>query len=69
MTDGVHGHVLADPNDTEALATAIHDIISPQRRAALREACLELRPRLSYEHHLDQLEAIYSRAMSSRAPS
>jgi UDP-glucose:(heptosyl)LPS alpha-1,3-glucosyltransferase len=62
MTDGVHGHVLADPNDTEALATAIHDIISPQRRAALREACLELRPRLSYEHHLDQLEAIYQQA-------
>jgi len=67
MTDGVHGHVLADPDDTEALANAIRDIISPQRRAALREACLALRPRLSYEHHLDQLEAIYRRSSSSGA--
>jgi UDP-glucose:(heptosyl)LPS alpha-1,3-glucosyltransferase len=67
MTDGVHGHVLADPNDVDALVTAIRDVISPQRRAALREACLSLRPRLSFEHHLDQLETIYSKAHSARS--
>ena len=59
MTDGVHGHIIADPNDIDAIANAIREIISPHRRAALREACLALRPRLSFEHHLDQLEAIY----------
>ncbi|MEA2710115.1 MAG: UDP-glucose:(heptosyl)LPS alpha,3-glucosyltransferase [Phycisphaerales bacterium] len=63
MTDGVHGHVIADPQDTDALVTAIRDVISPQRRAALREACLGLRPLLSHEHHLDQLEHIYQRAI------
>jgi UDP-glucose:(heptosyl)LPS alpha-1,3-glucosyltransferase len=62
MTEGVHGHVLAEPDDVESLAAAVRDVIAPQRRAALREACLALRPRLSYEHHLDQLEAIYQRA-------
>jgi UDP-glucose:(heptosyl)LPS alpha-1,3-glucosyltransferase len=66
MTDGVHGHVVADPDDIEALAAAIRDVISPQRRGALREACLALRPRLSYEHHLDQLAQIYQRVLSSR---
>jgi UDP-glucose:(heptosyl)LPS alpha-1,3-glucosyltransferase len=66
MTHGVHGHVLADPADVEALAVAIRDMISPQRRAQMRAACLELRPRLSYEHHLDQLERVYGRAVSSR---
>jgi UDP-glucose:(heptosyl)LPS alpha-1,3-glucosyltransferase len=66
MTDGVHGRVLNDADDVGALVTAIRDVISPQRRAALREACLALRPRLSFEHHLDQLEAIYQRALSSR---
>ena len=67
MTDGVHGHIIADPNDTDALVTAIRDIISPQRRASLREACLALRPKLSYEHHLDQLEAIYRQIQSARS--
>ena len=62
MIDGVHGHILADADDIDGLTNAIRDIISPQRRAALREACLQLRPKLSLEHHLDQLEAIYQRA-------
>ena len=61
MTDGLHGHVLPDADDIEPLATAIRDLLAPQRRAAMREACLSLRPRLSHEHHLDQLEQIYAR--------
>ena len=67
MTNGVHGHVLSDPDDVDALADAIRDVIPAQRRAAMREACLALRPKLSYEHHLDQLEAIYARVQSARS--
>lgn len=61
MTDGVHGFVLDDPNDVDALAISMRKMLDPVRRAQMSRACLELRPRLSYEHHLDQLEAIYRR--------
>jgi UDP-glucose:(heptosyl)LPS alpha-1,3-glucosyltransferase len=59
MTDGVHGYVLPDPRNVAALADAMRKMLDPARREAMSRACLELRPRLSYEHHLDQLEAIY----------
>ena len=62
MTDGVHGRVLADADDLDALAAAIRDLLAPQRRAAMREACLSLRGKLAFEHHLDELEGIYARA-------
>jgi UDP-glucose:(heptosyl)LPS alpha-1,3-glucosyltransferase len=67
MTDGLHGHVIDDPDDVESLANAIRDVISPQRRAAMREACLALRPLLSNEAHLAQLEEIYGRVRSARS--
>ena len=59
MTDGVHGYVLDDPEDVNALAQAMRKMLDPRLRAEMSLACLELRPRLSYEHHLDQLEEIY----------
>ncbi|HYO10986.1 MAG TPA: glycosyltransferase family 4 protein [Tepidisphaeraceae bacterium] len=62
MTDGQHGYVLDDPNDVNALAAAMRKLLDPDRRAEMSQACVALRPRLSYEHHLDQLEAIYRRA-------
>lgn len=60
MTDGVHGFVLKDPGDVEALADAIRKMLDSGTRAKMREACLALRPQLSYEHHLDQLMAFYT---------
>jgi UDP-glucose:(heptosyl)LPS alpha-1,3-glucosyltransferase len=65
MTDGVHGYVLDDPNDVDALANAMRKMLDPHRRAEMSAACLALRSKLSYEHHLDQLEAIY-RGVQSR---
>ena len=61
MTDGVHGFVLDDPNDIDALADAMRKMLDPDRRRAMSEACLQLRPKLSYEHHLDELVRIYHR--------
>jgi UDP-glucose:(heptosyl)LPS alpha-1,3-glucosyltransferase len=62
MTDGVHGYVLDDPRDVNALADAMRKLLDPAGRAAMREACLALRPQLSYEHHLDRLLGIYETA-------
>jgi UDP-glucose:(heptosyl)LPS alpha-1,3-glucosyltransferase len=64
MKDGVHGFVLEDPEDVSALADAMRKMLDPQLRARMRQACLELRPRLSYEHHVDELLGIYERAGS-----
>jgi UDP-glucose:(heptosyl)LPS alpha-1,3-glucosyltransferase len=59
MTNGVHGFVLDDPRDIDALAAAMKVMLDPVRRGEMSRACLELRPKLSYKHHLDQLERIY----------
>ena len=64
MTDGVHGYVLKDPPDVDALADAMRKMMDPARRRAMREACLALRPKLSFEHHVDELLRIYERASS-----
>jgi hypothetical protein len=41
-------------------------MLDPGHRRAMSDACLALRPRLSYERHLDQLESLYERAAASR---
>jgi UDP-glucose:(heptosyl)LPS alpha-1,3-glucosyltransferase len=56
---GRHGYVLADPSDVAGLARGISELLEPRTRQARRDACLALRPRLSYEHHLDRLEGLY----------
>jgi UDP-glucose:(heptosyl)LPS alpha-1,3-glucosyltransferase len=66
MTHGVHGYILEDPNNVQALAEAMRKMLDPQRRAEISEACLELRPKLSYQHHLDQLLAIYQAIVHAR---
>ncbi|MEO6436555.1 MAG: glycosyltransferase family 4 protein, partial [Tepidisphaeraceae bacterium] len=69
MTDGVHGYVLDDPSAVPALADAMQKLMDPQRRAEMSKACLELRPRLSYEHHLDRLEEIYRSVLKPKSLS
>ena len=59
MADGVHGRVLDDPADAGALADAVREFLRPDRNAAARAACLALRPALSFERHVDALEAVY----------
>lgn len=63
IEQGRHGYVLPDPADVPALAAAMEKLLDPEARRAQREACLALRPRLSYEHHLDQLEALYRKVV------
>jgi UDP-glucose:(heptosyl)LPS alpha-1,3-glucosyltransferase len=61
MTDSVHGYVLKSPNDLDALAAAMRQMLDPARRQSMAQACLGLRAALSYDHHIDQLLRIYSR--------
>jgi UDP-glucose:(heptosyl)LPS alpha-1,3-glucosyltransferase len=67
MTDGVHGFVLPDPNDVDALAGAMGKMLDVEVRNKMSAKCLELRAALSYEAHLDRLMQIYQRcAVESR---
>jgi UDP-glucose:(heptosyl)LPS alpha-1,3-glucosyltransferase len=60
MQSGTHGVVLDDPDDVNALTESMRAIIEPARRQAMADACLQLRPALSYERHLDTLLRIYA---------
>lgn len=59
MTDGTHGFVLPDPDDIDALTRAMRKLLDPQLRAEMSDACLQLRPQLSYVLHVDRLVSIY----------
>jgi UDP-glucose:(heptosyl)LPS alpha-1,3-glucosyltransferase len=66
MTERVHGFVLPDPEDVAALADALRKMLDDSARKTMHEACLALRPRLAYEHHLDQLMGFYERSVARR---
>lgn len=60
MTDGVHGHVLRDSCDLDGLVDAMRRMLILKHRRAMSEACLTLRSRLAYQHHVDRLLNIYT---------
>ena len=64
MENGRHGYVLNDPKDVDALAAAMRDMLSAGSRAAMSTECLSLRPRLSFDSHVDRLLAIYASCKS-----
>jgi glycosyltransferase involved in cell wall biosynthesis len=63
MSDGVHGRVLKDPNDVAALATAMRHLLDETTRRAASDACLKLRPPLSFDAHVDRVVSIYQDAI------
>jgi UDP-glucose:(heptosyl)LPS alpha-1,3-glucosyltransferase len=66
MRDGEHGFVLKDPNDVDALTAAMRTLMDDDTRARMSSACLALRPKLSYDAHLDKLLSVYETARSTR---
>jgi UDP-glucose:(heptosyl)LPS alpha-1,3-glucosyltransferase len=64
MTSGRHGFVLPDPSDVGAIVRSMQKLLDSQARRAMSDACLALRPKLAYEHHLDRLLSIYMSAKS-----
>jgi UDP-glucose:(heptosyl)LPS alpha-1,3-glucosyltransferase len=67
IEEGRHGYVLGDPSDAPGIARAMQKLLDATARRAARTASLALRPRLSYERHLDQLEGLYARVGRSDA--
>jgi UDP-glucose:(heptosyl)LPS alpha-1,3-glucosyltransferase len=63
MTDGVHGRVMERASET---TDAMRTLLDPEARARMSASCIELRPRLSYEHHLRTLLGIYESVMNER---
>jgi UDP-glucose:(heptosyl)LPS alpha-1,3-glucosyltransferase len=59
MSDGVHGFVLNDPRDVSALRNRYEKLLDPEARRRMRAACLDLRPRLSQERHVDRVVDVY----------
>ena len=59
MVDGKHGMVLPDPGNLVNLTGAMRQMMEPDRRAAMQAACAELRPRLAYGRHVDELMTVY----------
>ena len=61
MTPGVHGIILDRqlPTFVNDLTAAVQIMSDEKTRAAMAAACRELRPTLSYQHHLDRLRTIY----------
>jgi UDP-glucose:(heptosyl)LPS alpha-1,3-glucosyltransferase len=60
MQSGTQGFVLDDPADVNALAASMEAMLDAERRRSMADACLQLRPALSYDRHLDNLLAIYA---------
>ncbi len=69
MVDGKHGFVLDDPENVPQLAGAMQQLLEATTRNAMREACKQLRPALSYETHVSSLIAIYEGVLRSRPGS
>jgi UDP-glucose:(heptosyl)LPS alpha-1,3-glucosyltransferase len=67
MRDGQHGRILDDPRDKLALTQALGELLDAETRSRMSCACLELRPQLAQERHVDQLEAIYLRILENRS--
>jgi UDP-glucose:(heptosyl)LPS alpha-1,3-glucosyltransferase len=59
MKNGVHGSVLADPDDTAALAEAMSTMTDAEYREKMADVCVQLRPHLSQTFHVDQLLKVY----------
>jgi hypothetical protein len=43
-------------------------LLDANDRRRMAQSCLELRPRLSYERHLNQLEGLYQQVRHGHAP-
>jgi UDP-glucose:(heptosyl)LPS alpha-1,3-glucosyltransferase len=65
MQHGIHGFVLPDPADIGALANSMKRMIDSTNRKTMSQACLQLRPTLAYDRHLDHLLEIYRIARRS----
>jgi UDP-glucose:(heptosyl)LPS alpha-1,3-glucosyltransferase len=69
MKEGVHGFVIDDPANIEALRDTMLKMQPIENRRLMSRACLDLRPSLSYASHIDSLVEIYYRLQKSQPPA
>ena len=66
MDEGVQGFILPEARDIGALRDRYVRMLDDADRRQMSMACLALRPRLSQEHHLDRLLAVYRQHGTTR---
>ena len=66
MADGEHGFILDRHDDVPALAGALGALFDPSIRRRASEACLALRPDLSWDRHIERVFHIYAKITSDR---
>jgi len=66
ITHGLDGMIVSDPNDVPRLTEALKAMLDERRRGNMSQAALMLRPRLSYDAHVNQLLTLYQKAMERK---
>ena len=61
------GRVIADPNDVDALARAMSDLIEPTELASCRAASRGLKRELSMQRHAERLEVVLGEVAAGKA--
>jgi UDP-glucose:(heptosyl)LPS alpha-1,3-glucosyltransferase len=68
MTSGKHGFVIDNPRDITALCDAMKQMLNDPKRLAMGKQCLTLRPKLSQDHHVDEVTRLYMRMTGAGVP-
>ncbi len=66
MHDGEEGFIIDSQADDAALADRMKQLLDQGNRERMARACLALRPKLSYETHLNDLLGIYESVIAGR---
>ena len=67
VAEGEHGHVLAASGGqatADELAGRLRSLADPAPRRRMSEACITLRPQLSWDAHVDRLVGLYKSVLS-----
>jgi len=67
MRNGEHGFVLDEADDVHAFAHSMNRLVDPQTRERMQSACMNLRERLAYRRHLDEVLDVYQHSASLRS--
>jgi len=66
ITEGVEGHVVADPGDVDDLVARLEPLFDPTRRLAMGRAARRLALAHSLDHNVDEVLAVYEEVIASR---
>lgn len=66
MTSGTHGQIVTAQSARQEIEAAVNAMLAPGFLDTARQACLALRPQLSWETHVDRLIEIYDESSQDR---